>query len=195
MNKVIKEFETKYLSEKNKFKQLYSLLLNYGKPVSFVQTNYYFDTKELDYYNTKITVRIREKPNSIKLTIKDKREYLKDKPLSFEHSCNLSPNEFKEIILQENIELNKYFNVSNLNLPMQLELLGDLTTNRTQILIKNVLFCFDINKYCNYEDFEIEAEANIDRLEKIDDWFEKKGLKRSFKGKYSRFISALEKSF
>lgn len=188
---VNKEYEKKYLCEKDEFFNILSKTREFCDihSSSFqVNKNYYFDDSSFTYNYEKITVRIRERNGSFVLTIKDKKNYSKEKPISNEYTVSLNEKEAKKILESKIITLSEFYKGSMLGASSTLVLLGCLITKRKIYKICNVKICFDISYYLGKEDYEIEIEGECKDINHIIDKFNIITINQTIQGKRSRFL-------
>ncbi len=176
------EKEYKYLVSYEDFKNtLYNLTnalknTNYEKK-SILQVNYYYDTLDLFLYKNNITYRIRQKDDRLQKQIKIKE----------------SGNKYQKAVeYNENIKSIKRTytfipNFNNENKNLNIELIGNLITERESFLINDIRIDFDKNLYLGKCDYEIEIEFQDIINDKIFSLFEKFDINN--KGKYTRFIN------
>ena len=141
------------IEEKSKItKKQYDLLVNYYNLSNsiFIQDNYYFDTPNLDLLNQHITLRIRKKPNSLKLTLKKKGDVG-----SIEQHLAINIDQFNDFITN-GINTSTYFN----NLNYKVSFITTLTTHRVAMLYEGGRIFLDKSIYNNTTDYEIEYEHN-----------------------------------
>lgn len=142
------EFEVKLMLSKEQYEKLSGIFPD-SKRKTFVQTNYYYDTVNLDMRKNNTTVRVREKYGKYKLTVK--RHYY-DSHYSKEN--NFGVDCVSEMIVIEGKEL---------------QLFGKLYTERTEIKIcEGITLMLDYNKYLDIEDYEMELEYIQEFKEKAD---------------------------
>ena len=144
------EIEYKVMVNKDDFCLLLEKFI--GCPYKlFIQTNYYYDTKDNLVNKNKLSLRIRniENNNSFILTLKEKQKNVNKE---YENIVS-SINDFN--FSKEAMEvLNKYKIKQE-----DLYLTGSLKTYRLEFIYKGGLLCFDYNLYNNIKDFEIEFES------------------------------------
>ena len=145
------EYEYKVMVSKENFNKLKNNFIN-KKHEKYIQTNYYYDTKDLLLKKSKLSLRIRyiENKNEYLLTLKEPFENVRKEYEAYlkELSFNDIPDEIKEILKKYNIQ------------PQELILLGSLKTTRLEYSINSSLICLDYNQYNHKEDYEIECESN-----------------------------------
>lgn len=114
---------------------------------TFIQTNYYFDTENLDLIKNQIILRIREKDYNIKLSSKTKttegaleRHIILEKEKAFEMIKN-------------------GFDASIIGIEHNVKLVASLQTQRTKMPYKTGVIFLDKNTYYDTVDYEVEFEA------------------------------------
>lgn len=173
------EKEYKYLISEEKF-------LKFRKKLNckniLVQENFYFDTKNLDYFKENITIRIRKKEN---LQLQIKRKLRREMYIeSIEEYHDLK---FK--VIPYNLDLNKYSSHIVLSNLSKVKLLGNLRTERYVSHYKDAVICLDKNYYGNSIDFELELEfQNTDTVKEIIKYLDL-DCKINKIGKYERFLT------
>lgn len=148
MNKNI-EKELKILVSKDKF---YTLYEHYNNPVFIEQTNIYFDTTDYQIKNCKGAMRIRTKKGKHLFTLK---MYQNDDLLEYE--CEVSGNDVSALQIDAIQTLLHEYGIKGTLIPI-----ASLTTKRAIISNEYAELCFDINKYNNQTDYEIEYEYKKD---------------------------------
>jgi len=113
---------------------------------TFVQTNYYFDTKNYDLMDKKTVLRIRKK-DQYKLTKKEKNELGNQ-----ETSIYLTDEEANKM-------LKNGFDANIINEDCYVNLITSLKTTRAKTNYKNGIIFFDKSEYNGITDYEIEYEA------------------------------------
>lgn len=187
-----KEYEFKFICKEKVFRFIFNKLQDDYKGKCSLdlvkQKNYYFDNEDFIYDKNNITIRIREIRNVFILTIKDKRNYVLDLPVSFEKNIRLSQKEFCKI-LKNGLNIEKYFTpVKKTN---SLKCLGHLTTIRSVVKINDLSICFDENLYLGNKDFEIEVEGNLEEVNLMIEYLVISRDKLNMIGKRRRFINRL----
>ena len=114
----------------------------------FAQTNFYFDTDDLDLMNEKTVLRIRKKGNNYKLTKKTRAE--------------VGADETHQLISKEKAEnlLANGFDANIMGLPYFVHNIAQLTTHRASAPYKNGTIFFDKSVYYGHVDYEIEYEVD-----------------------------------
>lgn len=122
------------------------------------QENFYFDTPEFILAKHASALRIRYKNDAYELTLKQPHE---DGLL--ESNLSLTKKEAKAFIHKQQLpESAQYVRelLSSLNVkPSDLNLLGTLTTLRSEFAYKDGLLSLDHNFYLGLEDYELEYEV------------------------------------
>ena len=146
------EIEYKVMIEKQDFIKLEEFLDNLYKYKTYIQTNYYYDTDNLDIKNKGLSLRIRHIENEDKYisTIKEKSG---DSRIEYENiieknNINLLDDESKSLLKKKDI------NIENINQ------IAYLKTIRKEYEYHDSLLCLDYNIYYNQEDYEIECECD-----------------------------------
>lgn len=122
----------------------------------FKQTNYYFDTDNLDLDNSKIVLRIRQKGNQYKLTSKSHSN-----EGAFETHVFITEEEALKM-------LRDGFDASIINLSFYVRKVSELSTYRVSTSYKNGVIFFDKSVYYGKTDYEIEYEADSQEQGKKD---------------------------
>lgn len=167
------EYEKKRLLTKTEFDKMKSQLCNITASDSFIQSNYYYDTSNFDYFERNETVRVRLKNGTLNFEYKSQKKVFNNTKASKEviRSTKFLP---KIISIDEKI----------------LELIGCMTTLRTNFVLGECLVSLDENHYLGIVDYEIEVElkdinsALHSVLQIFDDI--------PSTGKYSRFVMELK---
>lgn len=141
------EFKTKI--DQDKYEELlkeFSLEENV-----FKQTNYYFDTNNLDLNEKKMVLRIRQKrEHSFKLTLKSQSEQG-----SFEYHVLLTKEQADEMI-KNGFNTKDFFEQIDYKVNFQTSLDNHRASTPYEV---GTLF-FDRNEYCGVVDYEIEYEVD-----------------------------------
>jgi len=140
------EIEFKTQIDENTYNQL---LHKYNlKSSQFHQTNYYFDTDSLDLLNRYITLRIRVKKDSVKLTLKQRAI-----EGSLEEHYIIDDTKSAKL-------LKKGFNTSTFfpQINYDVKYLTKLDNYRITMLYENGIIFFDKSTYNGITDYEIEYE-------------------------------------
>ncbi|WP_025725460.1 CYTH domain-containing protein [Acholeplasma granularum] len=142
------EIEFKTRISKDKYEELISAF-SLEENV-FKQTNFYFDTNELDLNKKSMVLRIRQKKETFKLTLKSQSE-----TGAFEYHVLITPEQAKSMKKNgfhtrdffEQIDYHVFFQTSLDNFRASTPYMG------------GVLF-LDYNEYCGRKDYELEFEAD-----------------------------------
>ncbi len=165
------EKEIKYLFNEKEFLILQNYLNNYNVIEKKYQRNYYFDSLDLDYTNSPLTLKIRyyDQKNII-LTVKIKKMSIDNYFEKIEYEIPINNNDFIEIINLKNPseKLKSYFkkhinlkDFNNIEKYIQnVILIGYLDTERINYQVPSLdsLITLDKNTYLEYKDFELEYE-------------------------------------
>lgn len=141
-----KEIEFKTFISKEKYEELiheFDLENNI-----FSQTNFYFDTENLDLMNQQIVLRIRQKGNNYKLTKKIRADIGADETHIF-----ISKEKASEM-------LEHGFDAHIIDLPYQVKRIAELTTYRVSFPYKDGTIFIDRSEYYGKVDYEIEYEVD-----------------------------------
>lgn len=116
------------------------------------QTNYYYMDKDAVLLDNKITVRIREIDNLLKLQIKVPQNINRGlhEKIEYEKVVSDIPNELDNLFVNNCIQKNL----------SKLELIGKMTTHRNILQYKDDLICLDRSIFLGKTDYEIEVEVN-----------------------------------
>ncbi|MBU9713284.1 CYTH domain-containing protein [Evansella tamaricis] len=122
-----------------------------------VQTNYYFDTLQMELKQNKSALRIRKKNDEYTITLKEPHpEGL------LETHQNCSRTEFKQAvtkgILPSGDILIQIENLLQKNTP-SFVFLGELTTERAELSLPEGLLVLDKSSYFDVVDYEVEFEC------------------------------------
>lgn len=159
MNKNIEiEFKTR-ISEETYHKLLSDFDLENNV---FKQTNYYFDTDNLDLNQRKTVLRIRSKgPHSFKLTLKSQHEQE-----AYEFHVFLTKDEAEHMI-KHGFNTKDYFEEFDYFVTFK----TSLDNYRAKTPYKRGTLFFDLCEYCGQRDYEIEYE--VDHYEEgLKVWYE-----------------------
>ncbi|MCE7794856.1 CYTH domain-containing protein [Salipaludibacillus sp. CUR1] len=155
MNQEI-EIEFKNLIDRKKYEELLSCYQSSRTPV-YTQVNHYFDTDKLSLKDKKSALRVRYKKGAYILTLKQPYE-----TGLLETHQQLSEEEFSSLkehgSLSEGDVFNQLSQLLEENVP-KLDYLGQLTTERTEISLKEGLLVLDKSYYFDHVDYEIEFEC------------------------------------
>lgn len=142
------EFEKKVLLTPEEYQGL--LKLTNSNTARIVQTNYYYDSDQLDMNRQGITCRIREKNGKWKATVKTHE--------ARERECSVE--NAKEVLGPLD---DSFFKGMNVNLQ------GYLTTTRTILYAgKGLEVVLDENTYLGTQDFELEIEYTCENANHAD---------------------------
>lgn len=148
------EIEFKNLLTKDEYNHL---LASFSFPkIAQKQTNYYFETKDFALQRNNSALRIREKNNEYKLTLKEPHP----KGL-LETNDILTENEALEW-LKGNIIEKEYTTRQLINMkvpPQTLLYYGYLITERREVKYNEVLLVLDYSEFNDQYDYEFELEA------------------------------------
>ncbi len=114
----------------------------------FKQTNFYFDSKDLELEKQKIVLRIRQKQNNYKLTSKVHTDG------GAEETHLLLNEDSAQTMLKDG------FDASIINLNHFVSNICELSTYRVSTTYKNGVIFFDKSVYYGKTDYEIEYEAD-----------------------------------
>lgn len=183
------EREMKFLLDKAEF---YALLNEVRQaypnvqPREIDQTNYYYDTPDLQLYRQKITLRVRKKNSKLVIEKKVTEGYEGQVRRAIESKFPIA--ELPEKIHSAEVEIdgNDTFH-----------LLGELHTLRARFALPyGTNIDFDVSEYCGITDYELEVElaagADESALPKVLRQLAKKHSGKQARGKFGRFISSLE---
>lgn len=149
-----KEIEFKTFITKEKYDEL---LTSFDlKDNIFPQTNFYFDTENQDIVHSKSVLRIRQKGDKFKLTLKCHAEVGADEThifLSKEKALDMLKNGFDASIIGCDYFVTK---------------IAELTTHRVSTPYKNGTIFFDCSEYYGHTDYEIEYEVDSVEQGKLD---------------------------
>jgi uncharacterized protein YjbK len=116
----------------------------------YTQVNYYFDTPTLDLNKEHKLIRIRKKPSSIRLTLKeagDAKSIIESHVIISEATANN--------LIEQGFNAKKYFK----NIDMELKYITKLENNRSRIPYNNGELFLDECIYNGIVDYEIEFEV------------------------------------
>ena len=146
------EIEFKTEISKDEYEKLINLY-NLKDKISS-QINYYFDTQKHELINNKIVLRIREKSYNIKLTSKTPQEI----------------GVLERHIVLDKVEAYKMiengFDANIIGINESVSMVAKLQTYRATMEYKSGTLFFDMNKYYDTTDYEIEFETNDEELGK-----------------------------
>lgn len=179
------EQELKILCSEVDFFNAYNRYVTEKNPIK--QVNYYFD-KDFVLHKQRIVLRIREKNGSYTLTIKKKEN--SDIGLSLEKSETISKEAFEKIMKTGKLKVEDFIKTT---LAGEYEYIGSLETIRDEIHYKNTLLSFDINRYFDKVDYEIEMEGKQKDLIEFYKTINLSDKGFNSKSKISRFIDEYKK--
>ncbi|MFA7417805.1 MAG: CYTH domain-containing protein [Acholeplasma sp.] len=116
----------------------------------FKQTNYYFDTNDLDLNKRSMVLRIRQKKETFKLTLKSQSEtgaFEYHVLIDAEQAQQMKKEGFHTKDFFEQIDYHVFFQTSLDNFRASTPYMG------------GILF-LDYNEYCGLKDYELEYEAD-----------------------------------
>lgn len=194
--KSLLENETQFLKLQDYFCELAE-----GKE-SYTQTNFYFDSEEMDALKHKLTLRIREKRGTWELTVKmnAKKTEAKHASYSAKEEWNLALS-FKEAfaILQgkaltkEHPLIQDVIARTGMNEAVAFHCIGSLQTTRTDYFVGEDVVSLDKSEYNGITDYEIEWETEKQH-EKVQQIFKELNLiSGNAKGKRGRFVQSLQR--
>lgn len=168
------EIEFKTFITKEKYEELLKLFDLENN--IFTQTNFYFDTENLDLVDEKIVLRIRQKGDFYKLTSKSHSENG-----AFETHLILDKEEALDM-------LKNGFDANIINIDKTVHKVSELTTHRVSTPYKDGIIFFDMSTYYGHTDYEIEYEVDSFEQGQIDF--------QSFLNEYNiTFVPSLRKSY
>lgn len=120
------------------------------------QTNYYFETEDLNMSKKGAALRIREKNGTFRLTLKEPHP----DGLLETHDV-LSPEEARSFLDNKIIKKpNTAHQLEKLGInPFSLRYFGKLSTERRELKTRDCLLVLDYSQYNGLEDYELELEA------------------------------------
>lgn len=187
------EIEKKYIVSLKTFNEIYRAIGLKSKSKIVHQTNHYFDTPDLFYFNENITLRVREINNSYVFTIKSKLEKNSMFVKSLEYDFDLTKKQFINLSVHGLIPYELRVFLNNRNIKANFIYIGSLTTIRKSLICEDMIISFDENKYLNKVDYEIEIESlkcNFDNpIVKLIEQYKDATISNK-NGKYSRFIKS-----
>ena len=145
------EREMKFLLEKEQFYMLLEQIQKGypdTKPKEIYQTNYYYDTKDLQLFKQNITLRVRRKNGKYVIEKKELQGYDGQIRKAIESKYPVA-------------NLPKTINAADAELDgdYTFYLLGQLETNRTRFTLPDgTNIDFDVSKYFDETDYEVEIE-------------------------------------
>lgn len=142
------ETEYKFLVSEEQFNKYFEFFVEkYGKAVTKLQVNYYYDTEDNMLNKNDVTVRIRQERGKLKWQVKKHSEKCGALFSSDEYSGSIE-------------ELPRFLRVDGVK--KELLLKGSLMTERRVINFgAGGNLCFDISMYLGVIDYEIEVEYPV----------------------------------
>lgn len=167
---------------------------------TFKQTNYYFDTENFDYFNSKTVIRIRLIDETYELTVKTKNinSGAAGVIIMDEKNKSIDNDEAKALISGER-DIKEYLPTDVLISKNRLSCVGLITTLRKKICISEELPMAELDKsiYAETTDYELEWEISENEYNKAIKSLEPLGIlledRRSGLSKYGRLIDSLRK--
>lgn len=154
------EFECRLLIPKDRYDVLFKFFESHFGPIKeIVQTNYYFDTKDLDISKNGDVLRIR--------VVKGKSRSV----ITYKQKGVESDMEYTQILTSncdiESLVKNGVFPIGDAIKALQekgidtsrLYYCGEITTTRYEYNDNDCLIVLDKNEYCNNVDFNLEVES------------------------------------
>lgn len=167
---------------------------------AFKQTNYYFDTKNYECFNSKTVIRIRVKDGSNELTVKTKNPNSGAIGVIAMDEVNIAiEEETAGSLINGKIDIVKYLPKYLPNLKKKLNCVGSITTIRKKICITEGLPMAELDKslYDEKTDFELEWEISENEYNKAIESLKSIGILLEDRGKglskYGRLIDRLRK--
>lgn len=185
------EYELKCLLNITQYHECLQILQSYEFKKAFIQTNYYYDTKNLDLHKNDITLRIRQIESLYRLQIKI--------PQNDTDLINVSKEverEIYEVPLQ--LELKEYGLVGELpDVKSNIFMLGALKTFRQSFITCGSQLKIDVDKnmFLGNIDYEVEIEYTRENFVNALDLYKRilpdQNVRAPKKGKRERFIRRL----
>jgi len=152
-DKISMEYESRAMINKEQYSAILKDIKNRHSFKHFVHTNLYFDRKDLFLTNHHAVLRIRKVENNSELTLKIK-QHDGDMEITID---NINPKEPVQLLLSNKIknEIEKIGVQSE-----DLQLVGELTTERIEVAFDTFLFVLDKNIFNNKTDYNIEIESS-----------------------------------
>ncbi len=167
---------------------------------SFKQTNYYFDTENFDYFDSKTVIRIRVIDETYELTVKTKNpDNCAAGVIAMDEKNNPIDKEKGRALILGESDIMEHLPADVLVSKNRLSCVGLITTIRKKICITEGLPMAELDKsiYVNTTDYELEWEISENEYNKAIEMLRLKGilLKDRKKGlsKYGRLIDRLRK--
>lgn len=150
------EIEFKNMLKQEEYEHLINDYESDGKKTK--QTNYYFDTNQMQLKENKCALRIRRKGNYYVLTLKEPHpdgllethQDISEAQFKDAHSTGNIPNDGEVVDRIKAILGTTNFHMS---------FLGELTTERVEVSIPEGLLVFDKSWYLSVVDYEMEFEC------------------------------------
>lgn len=177
------EKEIKILLSNKEYEKLFDIF-DFERP--FTQTNYYYENSKSAI--DKITVRIRQKKDALKLQVKIPKAI--DGSLHIKKEYEKEVDEVSDVIDKETLK-----QLTGIDYEENLYLIGKLVTKRAICNKYNgVEIALDENEYFDQKDYEIEIEYSDGYPQRIVDIIQKQNIKinREISGKNERFRKRLE---
>jgi len=184
------ESEYKYMLTIEQYDKILNHLKSKYKMNTIIQVNYYLDTNTFELDEKDITLRIRQKKDSLRLDLKS--PVLRDGALRVKNEFTRSISELPLTIKFENDEWNDFISCKS-----DMYLKGMLITERTIFIFnEGIEIDLDLNYYLGVMDYELEVEFQeefqADAVELINSLARHGELKPSEFGKRSRFFKKLK---
>ena len=145
------------------------------------QINYYYDTYNKKLFNNCITLRIRQKNAKLFLQYKYDKNFngLVNTCIEYEKNISEFPMSISGEMLPEEEKCIYHY-------------VGNMTTNRRNYEIDDVVISLDVNYYLGVVDYELEIEfKEIEKAKKIISQNFVNDLKINNVGKYQRFVKRI----
>ncbi|CAM3032963.1 CYTH domain-containing protein [Staphylococcus argensis] len=148
------EIEFKQLLSETQYTQIEDAYFQQATP--FTQTNYYIDTPDFVLKDHLFALRIREKNDSLEMTLKIPAEvglleYNFETTIRPEMDDVLDPSDIPQDIIDELKSID-----ANIE---RLTVLGSLTTKRMEVNLDKTLLVLDQSNYLDKTDYELEFEV------------------------------------
>lgn len=153
----------------------------------YIQTNYYYDTKDMYMHRNSISFRIREKNQMLRLQAKIPDVLNNDSLYSCKNEHEYEISDIPQSIPSQSVK--EYISMET----GDVFLLGHLKTYRKEARLDEVLVCLDKNEYLDTVDYELEIEFTgnsgkaMELIKSLRLNVEDNGI-----GKYTRFINKLK---
>lgn len=174
------ELEMKILVDAVEFSRCLSCMRRHTQTPgdTYVQVNYYFDTKDLSLASAHAMLRVRRKRDALFLQYKSKREQTGALFL-----CEEKEQKIPEF--PRKVDPSLFFKEAPSE---ECFLLGDLVTFRTDFIFPQAVVSFDESFYWGKVDLEIEIEGTREAIESLAAFLSPKGEVQKGNGKFSRFL-------